>query len=82
MTEKNGTETNKKLEEDAEQTAAEVEPMGSVAAAVPRDAGSAADEHCTNNAPAHEGGNATLVAGKEAHKADERVKKAATVKKH
>jgi hypothetical protein len=62
---------NKKLDEDAEQTAAEVEPMGSVAAAVPRDAGSAANAHGNEgSAPAHEGGHATLVAGKEAHKAE------------
>ena len=65
-------EKNKKLDEDAEQTAAEVEPMGSVAAAVPRDAGSATNAHHSNedSAPPHEGGHATLVAGKEAHKAE------------
>jgi hypothetical protein len=61
MTENAKAEKNKKLDEDAEQSAAEAEPMGSVAAAVPRDAGSAPD---------HEGGHSTLVAGKEAHKAE------------
>lgn len=53
----------KKLDEEAEQTAAKDEPMGSVAAAVPRDAGSAA--------PAHQGGHATVVAGSESHKAED-----------
>ncbi len=51
----------KKLDEDEEQATAKDEPMGSVAAAVPRDAGSAVT---------HKGGHATLVAGKEAHQAD------------
>jgi len=64
------TEKNKKLDEQAEQTAAEVEPMGSVAAAVPRDAGSAKPDCDTDTAPDHEGGHGTLVAGKEAHEAE------------
>jgi hypothetical protein len=51
----------RKLDEDEEQATAKDEPMGSVAAAVPRDAGSAIT---------HEGGHATLVAGNEAHQAD------------
>ena len=70
-------EITKKLEEEAEQASAHDEPMGSVAAAVPRDAGSApkANDNCPpGNAPDHEGGHATLVAGKEAHVADERGK--------
>lgn len=70
MTVKTGAQKNQKLDEDAEQTAADLEPMGSVAAAVPRDAGSAVEEHCEDTAPDHEGGHATLVAGKEAHKAE------------
>lgn len=61
MAEKTKAEKNKKLDEQVEQAAAESEPMGSVAAAVPRDAGSA---------PAHEGGHATLVAGTEARQAE------------
>jgi len=66
----------KKLDEQAEQTAAEAEPMGSVAAAVPRDAGSAEVESgCENSAPAHEGGHGTLVAGEEAHEADKHIEK-------
>jgi hypothetical protein len=68
------TDTNKKLEEDAEQTAAHDEPMGSVAAAVPRDAGSALNESdkCPPNpAPDHEGGHSTIVAGTESHVADQ-----------
>jgi|HubBroStandDraft_4_1064222.scaffolds.fasta_scaffold1893891_1 hypothetical protein len=71
-------ETNKKFDEEVEQTAAQDEPMGSVAAAVSRDGGSALnhddsrDKECpTNPAPSHEGGHATIVAGTEAHKADE-----------
>ena len=51
----------KKLDEEEEQSAAKDEPMGSVAAAVPRDAGSA---------PTHKGGHATLVAGTEARQAE------------
>jgi hypothetical protein len=79
MTEKSD---KKKLDEDAEQSSAELEPMGSVAAAVPRDAGSAHDCEA-NSAPAHEGGHATLVAGKEAHKAENPPKrKLPTGKKH
>lgn len=77
MTEKTIEDKKKKLDEEAEQAAAEVEPMGSVAAAVPRDAGSAASQDegaaagCEErSAPPHEGGHATLVAGKEAHKAE------------
>jgi hypothetical protein len=82
MTGKTGAEKNKKLNEDAEQTAADVEPMGSVAAAVPRDAGSAHDCEA-NSAPAHEGGHATLVAGKEAHKAENPPKRKLPIgKKH
>jgi hypothetical protein len=67
-------ETNKKLEDEAEQTAAHDEPMGSVAAAVPRDRGSALKEgdNCPpNHAPDHEGGHATIVAGTESHVADQ-----------
>jgi hypothetical protein len=70
MAVKTGAQKNQKLDEDAVQTAADMEPMGSVAAAVPRDSGSAVEEHCENTAPDHEGGHATLVAGKEAHKAE------------
>ena len=68
------TETKKKLEDEAEQTAAHDEPMGSVAAAVPRDRGSAPkeDDHCLpGNAPDHEGGHSTIVAGTESHVADQ-----------
>ena len=68
---------NRKLDEEAEQAAADAEPMGSVAAAVPRDAGSAAGhDECADSgsdvdsAPSHEGGHATIVAGEEAHKAE------------
>jgi hypothetical protein len=66
-------ETNRKFDREVEQTAAEEEPMGSVAAAVSRDEGSAVshDGDCPpKHAPSHEGGNATLVAGTEAQKAD------------
>jgi hypothetical protein len=66
----------RKLDEDEEQATAKDEPMGSVAAAVPRDAGSSVtqDAECkTNTAPPHKGGPATLVAGKEAHQADKQV---------
>jgi hypothetical protein len=75
MAEKTRADQKKQLDEDAEQTAADVEPMGSVAAAVPRDAGSATSQDAgtdcdENSAPAHEGGHATLVAGEEAHKAE------------
>jgi hypothetical protein len=59
--EKTTAEKKENFDEEVEQTAAKAEPMGSVAAAVPRDAGSA---------PAHEGGHATLVAGSEARKAE------------
>ena len=69
------TETKKKLEDEAEQTAAHDEPMGSVAAAVPRDRGSALsdeDDNCLpGHAPDHEGGHATIVAGTESHVADQ-----------
>ena len=58
---KTAVEKKKKIDEEVEETAAKAEPMGSVAAAVPRDAGSA---------PAHEGGHATLVAGAEARQAE------------
>ena len=64
----------KKLEDEAEQTAAHDEPMGSVAAAVPRDRGSALDEsddRLPGHAPDHEGGHATIVAGTESHMADQ-----------
>lgn len=77
MAEKTKPEQKRKLDEDAEQTAAKDEPMGSVAAAVPRDQGSAASNAedssagCEErSAPPHEGGHATLVAGSEAHKAE------------
>jgi hypothetical protein len=75
MAEKVQSDQGKKrtLDEDEEQSTAKNEPMGSVAAAVPRDAGSAVAHHddCKENtAPAHKGGPATLVAGKEAHQAD------------
>jgi hypothetical protein len=70
--EKAKTDQKKKLDEEAEQTAAEVEPMGSVAAAVPRDAGSAPD---------HQGGHGTVVAGKEARKAEQPAQRK-TVKDH
>jgi hypothetical protein len=67
-------ETKKKLNEEAELTAAHDEPMGSVAAAVPRDSGSAIHEgdNCPpHDAPIHEGGHATIVAGTESHVADQ-----------
>ncbi len=67
-------DAKKKLDEEAEQAAAKDEPMGSVAAAVPRDAGSALPENdnCPpGNAPDHEGGHATIVAGDESHVADQ-----------
>jgi len=69
-------EQKRKFDEDEEQSTSKDEPMGSVAAAVPRDAGSAVkhDEDCkTNTAPPHKGGPATLVAGKESHVADKQV---------
>jgi hypothetical protein len=61
-----GTEwgkSNKKqsFDEEEEQATAKDEPMGSVAAAVPRDAGSAL---------ANKGGHATLVSGPEAREAE------------
>jgi hypothetical protein len=68
------TETKKKLDEEAEQTAAHDEPMGSVAAAVPRDRGNAIQEgdNCPpHDAPVHKGGHATIVAGTESHVADQ-----------
>jgi hypothetical protein len=68
------THPKKKLEDEAEQTAAHDEPMGSVAAAVPRDRGSAVKEgdNCPpGHAPDHEGGHATIVAGTESHVADQ-----------
>lgn len=63
----------RKLNDQEEEATAKDEPFGSVAAAVPRDAGSSVthDAGCkTNTAPPHQGGPATLVAGKEAHQAD------------
>lgn len=66
-------EQTKKRAEEAEQASAKDEPMGSVAAAVPRDAGSAlsANNNCPpGNAPDHKGGHATIDAGDEAHVAD------------
>ena len=66
--EKPKADQKKKLDEEAEQTAAEAEPMGSVAAAVPRDAGSAPD---------HKGGHGTVVAGKDAHQAEQPAKQKA-----
>ncbi len=72
MAKQTQADQKRKLDEDEEQATAKDEPMGSVAAAVPRDAGSA---------PAHKGGHATLVAGTEAHQADKSGKnKAATGK--
>jgi hypothetical protein len=68
------TDAKKKLEEDAEQTAAHDEPMGSVAAAVPRDAGSAlteSDKCSPDHAPDHKGGHSTIIAGTESHVADQ-----------
>jgi len=61
MAMKTRPDQKKKLDEDEEQSTAKDEPMGSVAAAVPRDAGSA---------PTHRGGHATLVAGTEARQAE------------
>jgi hypothetical protein len=58
---KTTAEKKKKFDEDVEQAAAQDEPMGSLAASVPRGAGSA---------PTHEGGHSTLVAGSEARKAE------------
>lgn len=76
MAKNNGAEQKKKFDEESEKAAAKAEPMGSVAAAVPRDAGSAPEKQCDEeSAPAHEGGEATLVAGKEAHKADQHIEK-------
>jgi len=69
MADQRQADRKKKLDEDEEQSAAKDEPMGSVAAAVPRDAGSAAND-CGNHAPPHKGGPATLVAGKETHQAE------------
>jgi hypothetical protein len=63
----------RKLDEDEEQSTAKDEPMGSVAAAVPRDAGSA---------PTHKGGHATLVAGTEAHQAEKPQKQKIEQGKH
>lgn len=70
-------ETKKRVKEEAEQAAAHDEPMGSVAAAVPRDEGSAASHNgasasnCNENpAPPHKGGHATITAGSESHIAD------------
>jgi len=70
-------ETKRMVEDEAEQSAAKDEPMGSVAAAVPRDEGSAARHdkdrasHCEENpAPPHKGGHATIDAGTESHIAD------------
>ena len=67
-------EDTKKAIEEAEQASAHNEPMGSVAGAMPRNAGSAPDagNHCPpENAPDHEGGHATIVAGEESHIADQ-----------
>jgi hypothetical protein len=64
MAQKTGSgKSNKrqKLDEEEEQATAKDGPMGSVAGAVPRDAGSA---------PAHKGGHATLVSGPEAREAE------------
>jgi hypothetical protein len=74
MAQQTQADQKRKLDEDEEQATAKDEPFGSVAAAVPRDAGSSAthDAPCkdANSAPAHKGGPATLVAGTEAHQAD------------
>ena len=73
MAQQTQSEQKRKLDEDEEQSTSKDEPMGSVAAAVPRDAGSAVnhDADCKENtAPPHKGGPATLVAGKDAHQAD------------
>jgi hypothetical protein len=83
MQETKRPDQSKKLNDDAEQSTAKDEPMGSVAAAVPRDSGSAPNIHspnihgkeappdeCENKAPDHQGGHATLVAGSDAHKAE------------
>jgi hypothetical protein len=75
----------RKLDEDEEQSTSKDEPMGSVAAAVPRDAGSAVthDADCkTNTATPHKGGPATLVAGKQAHQADQPEKRKTENSKH
>jgi hypothetical protein len=72
------SDKKRKFDEEEEQATAKDEPMGSVAAAVPRDAGSAVnhDAACKeNSAPPHKGGHATLVAGTEAHQADKSGKK-------
>jgi hypothetical protein len=74
MAQETPSDKNKKLDDEEEQSTAKDEPMGSVAAAVPRDAGSAVthDASCKENtAPPHKGGPATLVAGKDAHQADQ-----------
>ncbi|HUB52757.1 MAG TPA: hypothetical protein VL986_11435 [Terracidiphilus sp.] len=70
-----GTEwgkSNKKqnFNEEEEQAAAKDEPMGSVAGAVPRDAGSATRRGDAGSAPPHKGGHATLVSGPEAREAE------------
>jgi hypothetical protein len=73
MAKQTQADQKRELDEDEEQATAKDEPMGSVAAAVPRDAGSAVihDASCKeNSAPPHKGGPATLIAGKEAHEAD------------
>lgn len=79
-------EQKRTLNEDEEQATAKDEPFGSVAAAVPRDAGSSVnhDAGCNeNSAPPHEGGPATLVAGNEAHQADKQAhERAATGKEN
>jgi hypothetical protein len=74
MAKETQADQKRKLDEDEEQSTAKDEPMGSVAAAVPRDAGSAVthDTGCNeNSAPPHKGGPATLVAGRESHQADQ-----------
>jgi hypothetical protein len=86
MAKETQADQKRKLDEDEEQSTAKDEPMGSVAAAVPRDAGSAVthDANCkdANSAPAHKGGQATLVAGAEAHHADKSGEKPRKQKKH
>jgi hypothetical protein len=79
MAKETQADKTRKLDEEEEQSTAKDEPMGSVAAAVPRDAGSAVTHNANcddaNSAPPHKGGPATLVAGKEAHEADNSGKK-------
>ncbi|MGD0913296.1 MAG: hypothetical protein ABR928_15500 [Terracidiphilus sp.] len=85
MAQQTQADQQRKLDEDEEQATAKDEPFGSVAAAVPRDAGSAVTHNADckeDSAPPHKGGPATLVAGKEAHQADKPQQKKAEKNNH